>query len=233
MKKNKMYFLSGLPRSGSTLLSAILSENKEIHAEGNSAVCQLMWDMKISCDTSSHEQLLANNRQKTKNDLISSIPSIYYKDVSRPYILDKCRSWTIPDNLDMIKKYITENPKIIVLTRPVNDIIDSFSQLRKRNLKNSDTSDLLIEGSDPLMRSLYGVEFAKKNNNGEFIFIEYDNLIDNTEEIINLIYDFCEWEPFKHNLKNIINRYPENDNVYGLLGMHDVRPQIGRRKNIL
>jgi len=41
--------LSGLPRSGSTLLSAILSQNPLIHAEGNSAVCQLMWDMQMSC----------------------------------------------------------------------------------------------------------------------------------------------------------------------------------------
>ena len=34
--------LSGLPRTGSTLLSAILSQNPLIHAEGNSAVSPLM-----------------------------------------------------------------------------------------------------------------------------------------------------------------------------------------------
>ena len=41
--------LSGLPRTGSTLLSAILYQNPKIHAEGNSGLCQLMWDLEVSC----------------------------------------------------------------------------------------------------------------------------------------------------------------------------------------
>ena len=74
--------LSGLPRSGSTLLSALLSQNPEIHAEGNSAVCQLMWDMQQSCLSAAKEQLLANNRQSTIKDIISQIPHLYYKNNS-------------------------------------------------------------------------------------------------------------------------------------------------------
>ena len=46
---DKFIGLSGLPRSGATLLSAILDQNPEIHAEGSSAVCQLMWDVHKSC----------------------------------------------------------------------------------------------------------------------------------------------------------------------------------------
>jgi hypothetical protein len=61
----KIIALSGLPRSGSTLLSSILSQNIDIHAEGNSAVCQLMWDMEVSCNTSGQEQIKANKREKT------------------------------------------------------------------------------------------------------------------------------------------------------------------------
>ena len=55
--------LSGLPRSGSTLLTAILSQNPLIHAEGNSAVCQLMWDLHQSGLTTAKEQLKANGRE--------------------------------------------------------------------------------------------------------------------------------------------------------------------------
>ena len=222
------YFMSGLPRSGSTLLSAILSQNPSIHAEGNSAVCQLMWDMQVSCEGYAQEQLLANNRQKTQHDLISSIPIVYYKNTTKQNVVDKCRSWTLPPNMDMIKRYITKKPKVIVLTRPVDDIVKSFFKLRKKNGLKDNSSELLIKGSEPLMRSLDGVEWARKNNRGEFLFIEYDDLVDHTSDILRSIYEFCGWELYEHNLNKIKNKYPENDHVYGLLGMHDVRPTISR-----
>jgi len=60
--KKKFFFISGLPRTGSTLLSSILYQNPLIHAEGNSALCQLMWDNYISCLCNSKEQLIANNK---------------------------------------------------------------------------------------------------------------------------------------------------------------------------
>ena len=225
--------LSGLPRSGSTLLSSILSQNPNIHAEGNSAVCQLMWDMQVSCETTSSEQLRANNRMKTQDDLISSIPAIYYKNIKAEYIFDKCRSWTLPLNMDMIRRYITKNPKVVVLTRPIDDIVKSFVDLRKRNGWNGDVeSDLLIEGTEPIMRSLNGVNYAREVNKGEFLFIEYDDLVDYTPDIINKVYEFCGIEKFKHNFKKIENKHPENDLVYGLIGMHDVRSTISKRKHL-
>lgn len=225
--------LSGLPRSGSTLLSSILDQNPEIHAEGNSAVCQLMWDMQVSCENNCDEQLKANDRKEYQDYLISSIPAIYYKDVKSTYIIDKCRSWTLPANIEIIKRYIRNDPKVIVLTRPVDQIVKSFVQLRKRNNWSGDLEkDLLIEGSEPIMRSLEGVNWAKENNNGEFLFIEYDDLVDYTPEVLTSIYNFCDFEPFNHDLNNIVNKHPEDDSVYNLIGMHDIRPQISRSQMI-
>jgi sulfotransferase len=83
--------LSGLPRTGSTLLSSILSQNPEIHAEGNSAVCQLMWDMQCSVYDSSILQLTVSNRIDTGIELIKNIPNMYYKDVTASTVIDKCR----------------------------------------------------------------------------------------------------------------------------------------------
>jgi sulfotransferase len=224
-----MFFLSGLPRTGSTLLSSILSQNPKIHSEGNSAVCQLMWDMKESCDKKSMEQLMGSNRLQTKNELISSIPKIYYSDVKKENVIDKCRSWTIPENLEMIKEYITKNPKIIVMTRPIEDIVASFVNLRKINGWTGDLKSDLLENSEPIMRSLYGLNYAKENNSGEFIFVDYDDLVSDTEGVLKQIYNFFDLDFFAHNLNEIINENPENDEVHGLSGMHDVRKNIEKR----
>lgn len=228
----KFVGLSGLPRSGSTLLSSILSQNPNIHAEGNSAVCQMMWDLDQSCDINCKEQLKATNRQQTQLDIISAIPHIYYKDVTKPIIIDKCRSWTLPANLILIQKYITENIKIIVLERPIIEIVKSFVNLRKENNWEGDLEkELLDERSEPIVRSFHGVKWAKENNhNNTFLFIQYDDLINNTKETINKIYSFIDEPIFEHDLNNIINKHPEDDKVYNMIGQHDIRPTINKRK---
>lgn len=218
--------LSGLPRTGSTLLSAILSQNPNIHAEGNSAVCQLMWDMQQSVVNS--EQLKANN--KDLNDkLVKSIPHIYYGEIKKPIVVDKCRSWTLPANMQMLNRYFDNAPKVIVLVRPMVEIVASFMSLRKSNGWQELEIGLLDSGSEPIMRSLAGVEWARKNNNGEFIFVTYDELVDDTQATLKRIYEHCGWDTFDHNLDEIINTHKENDDVYSLVGQHDVRLQISRR----
>lgn len=222
------FTMSGLPRTGSTLLSSILSQNPDIHAEGNSAVCQLMWDAYVSCEQNCKEQLQANNRVYTKYDIISSIPELYYKGVTSKYIVDKCRSWTIPANMDLIYNYINATPKIIVLIRPIEQIIASFLNLPKNG--EDIYKHLLEPHSEPLMRSYDGVLNAMKNNSGEFIFITYDELVDDTKSTLDKIYKFCGWEPFEHDLTNIVNKFPEDDSVYGTIGQHDVRSTIGKQE---
>lgn len=226
--------LSGLPRSGSTLLSCILNQNPKIHASGNSAICQLMWDTCLSCKTNCREQLCANNMENFDKELISSIPCIYYKNIKKPIIIDKCRSWTLKDNNELLAKYIDPNFKIIVLFRPIIDIIKSFGKLYKKN--NIYTEEKLLKlletNSEPIMRSLNGFVYAKLNNsNNNFIFFEYNDLVNEPKKTIDKIYDFCGWEYFEHNFNNIVNYFPENDNVYGLVGMHQVRNSISLESN--
>ena len=187
-----------------------------------------MWDMQVSCETGAKEQLIANYKTNTQDDLVRAIPAIYYKDVNQTYIFDKCRSWTLPANLQMIKRYITDKPKILVLTRPIDEIVESFVKLRKANGWSGDLEvGLKDEGSEPIMRSLTGVEYAKSIDTGEFLFIEYSDLISEPKEIMNQIYSFCEIEPFEHYFTGIKNIYPENDAIYGLDGMHKIKPNIG------
>jgi sulfotransferase len=218
--------LSGLPRTGSTLLSSILSQNPNIHAEGNSAVCQLMWDMQQSAINS--EQMRANNKDLI-DKLVKPIPHTYYSDVKKPIVVDKCRSWTLPANIQMLNKYFDNTAKVIVLVRPLVEIVASFMSLRKENGWQNLEAGLLDDGSEPIMRSLAGVEWARKNNNGEFLFVTYDDLVDETQATLDRIYRHCGWESFNHNLNQIVNMHKENDDVYNLVGQHIVRPQISRR----
>jgi sulfotransferase len=239
MKKSfkKFVCISGLPRAGSTLLSAILSQNPMIHAEGNSAVCQIMVDMHRSCHLFAAEQLNANNRHDTKYDLIASVPHIYYKNINESIVVDKCRAWTL--HIPLLKTYIDKKIKIIVLERSILDIVKSFVRVyRKNGIFDAAFEDKLVHPkTNPLMIPLEGLKWARENNiDNTFLFIKYDDLILNTKETIQKIYDFCGWQSFDHDYDSINPKYRENDSVYqyqgiSLHGLHDLRKTISREKN--
>jgi sulfotransferase len=221
---SNIIFLSGLPRTGSTLLTSILSQNPKVNAGANSALCQVMWDMQVSCESTQQIQ----NRPELKSKLISEIPKIFYGDV-KGSVVDKCRSWTLPANLELIDNYITQSPKIIVMLRPIVEIVKSFVFVRKMNGWVNPEQGLLDEGSEPIMRSLEGIKHAASINSGQFGFYWYEDLISNPVSTIDRIYEFCGWDKFTHNFNNIQNLSPERDDLLNLIGLHDIRLTLERR----
>jgi sulfotransferase len=218
-------FLSGLPRTGSTLLTSILSQNKHIHTQGVSALCQVMWDLQVSCWNM--ENVIDN--PETTDRLLKSIPSVFYNNINK-HIIDKGRSWTLPANLELIDRYITKSPKIIVMLRPIVEIVKSSVFIKKMNGWNNPEEGLLDDGSEPIMRSFDGIKHAKSIDSGQFLYLWYDDLVNNPKQTINKVYDFCGWEKFNHQFDNIKNLTPERDDLLGLLGLHDIRPKLERRK---
>lgn len=224
----KLHFLSGLPRSGSTLLTTLLYQNPLIHTEGISSLCDVMWQTHQSFGGS--QAIPANRRQAHAHQMVADLPYRYYSDVTRPVVIDKCRAWTTPDNVQMLKHYVTPQPKIVVLTRDPSDIITSFKCLFERNGREDfDTSGMAQEFN----RNMLGVQLAKDANDPDtFLFVEFDDLIGDTQGELDRIYGFLGMESFQHNLSNIVTMNPEDDSVYGLQGMHDVRRTIGKRDEI-
>jgi sulfotransferase len=234
--KKQFVFLSGLPRTGSTLLSAILSQNPKIYSEGNSALCQLMFDNLQSCLHHCSEQLIANKRQdKTIFNLLTHMPYLYYKDVKEPIILDKCRAWTTHYNIDIIKNFIEKDFKMIILERNIIDIVKSFARLFAENNIEYDLSKLFQPNSEPLIRSISGLQNVQnlKTTHNNFLFIDYEDLVKDTENTIRKIYDFCGWEPYSHDYKNIVVKYPEDDTSYGIKGFHNIRPEVKKHPNAI
>jgi sulfotransferase len=228
-------FLSGLPRTGSTLLCSILSQNPNLHAEGLSHVCELMWQVYVGSANEKkdnwHENILAAERQSSICNIIRAIPDLYYRDVSKRFVLDKCRTWTKPSNILMIKKFITDTPKIIVLIRPAEEVAASFVQLRiKNDWDKNHLYDGLLDESGIITTCLNSAVEAKQKNEGEFLFVQYDDIVFETENTLKKIYEFCEWPKYEHQLENIKRPFVQNDEVYDLNGLHEVRSTVEKQK---
>lgn len=235
MVNENLIFLSGLPRTGSSLLASILTQNTDIHFRGNSAVCQLMHDVRYSCEGDSYEQLHANGeRLEIQKSILSKIPSLYHLTDCK-YVVDKCRCWTERPNIRLIVDYLVPRPKIIVMIRPIDEIIKSFVKLRnKNNWAGKMYSDLLRERSQPVMRPYNGVLSTATDTRADYLYIQYKHLVADPRAVMDRLYEFLEIPKHEYSFDGIEPRYKEADDAYSAIsleGLHDVRPEISIEKN--
>ena len=100
--------LSGMPRSGTTLLSSILCQNPNIYSEGTSPLGHIMYEtFNLLQKNSYNEMFNANKRPDTFFNIVSGLPEIYYNKVNEPIIIDKSRVWTGQECLYIMSNFIT------------------------------------------------------------------------------------------------------------------------------
>lgn len=218
----KFYFLSGLPRSGNTLLSSILNQNPDVHVSALSPVVEYLW---VAHSTSLNEQnALRLSSQKNNKTYLDNIINSYYLNVDKKIIIDRNKSWTVNANFNLIKNYIDQNPKIIFTTRSVIDVLASFISIYdktdyleqemfhtqwpyKHNLSLIDNKcDFLMRHNSAINLALSSLSELKNNNLFSNIHIvEYEDLIKNPKTTIEKVYSFLEINNFNHDFNNIID----------------------------
>ena len=226
--------LAGLPRTGSTLLSNILAENKKFYIEGNSAVCQLMWDAKQSCDTTAAQQLEGNNKlELVKTNILKSILNSYYPNTTDKIIIDKCRPWVSLPNMKLAKEYIDPNIKTIIAVRPLDEVVASYAKILFNNGHKEDVYDnLLSVTNETIIGSFTSTYYAaNQKNNNNYFFYSYDKLVNDTPNLLKNLYTFLDIKNYNHKLTKIKQTVFENDSFYNLIGMHDIRKTIEVQKN--
>ena len=234
------YFMSGLPRSGSTLLTALLNQNQEIHASTNSPLLDTIHYTEEYLLYQS-EQYKAHPKPECAHKVLSSISENYYFNTSQNIIIDKSRGWV--NQIGHIQDYITKEPKIICPVRSIPDIISSFLNLVYHSKTTSFIDEALIKNNieinndnrvDHLMspqgiigQSYHALSEALcKGNHKYLLLVEYDDLVSQSQKELNRIYDFLELPRFTHTFENVKPKFDENDEVYKLEHMHTVRNKV-------
>jgi sulfotransferase len=240
------YFMAGLPRSGSTVLKAILNQNPNIHTEPASPVMEMMyWNEKYLIDS---EQYLSYPKPKSAYNVISNIIKNYYFDTEKEIVIDHCRSWS--NNIERIKTYITPIPKIICPVRDVLEILTSFITMIRRNkdqisfidqelinrglkLTDDNRCDYLMSKDGIVDQALWAQlqAFNRRDNEKYLLLIDYNNLVANPTEVISKIYNFLELDLYKHNFNHITNLHRENESQWNLNDMHDIRNKLQKTSN--
>ncbi len=243
--QNGIHFISGLPRSGSTLLAALLRQNPAVHANITSPVGSLVGAVMKDMSQDNETSVFIDDVQREM--LLRGLFESYYHAIhSSQTVLDTNRGWT--GRLDLLAKLYPEC-KVICCVRHIPWIIDSVERLLRRNsfelskIFSFERDGTVYSRADGLMSAngligypLNAMKQAMHDaQSGRLLLLPYDTLASHPQAALDAVYAFIGLPSFEHDVGNIAFDASEFDARLGTPGLHAVRPRAAyeERETIL
>jgi sulfotransferase len=238
MSERQTHFVSGLPRSGSTLLCNILAQNPDMHTTPTSACHEALFTLRNAWGgwiehQASPDLAAKHNQQRVLKSVLHS-----YHDTAKPMILDKGRGWL--SLLELAEFALGRKAKVLVPVRNITQILASFEKLHR---KQSETGAVnmdyfqsqtvegrcrhLLSGDQVVGLAYNRLKDAIQRGLGDRLFIvEFDALTHDPEQTMTKIYQFLELPNFSHDFNNVEQVTKEDDRIHGSLDLHTIRPAV-------
>jgi len=247
--KKTYHFMAGLPRSGSTVLSAILNQNPDVYSSPQTDLLGLLYELESSIPE--YESYRAGLFLSGYDNVIKQAPNNFYHSINKPVIIDKNRGWGTPYNWDNLRFYLNEKGKVILTMRPILEVLASFVRVNKESEKTTgqlnhfnsnlwvseyrDPTDAIVDNlmraNSEIERAIFSASNLLKNHRDQVYVVWYDDLVEYPENTLNGIYDFLGLDKYKHDFNNIIAADKHDDlSGYGLVGLHDVQKKLAKSK---
>ena len=234
----RYHFITGLPRAGSTLLSALLLQNPRFHAGMTSPVGGLFKGMLNQLGAGSEFGPVVTKEQRKR--LSRGLFDSYYADQagSKDVIFDTNRMWSAQMPALMV---LFPGAKLIACVRNVAWVMDSIERRYRANpyeitrLFSDDTErntvysrvDTLAQRNrmvgypwTALKEAFYG-EHAES-----LLVVDYDLLAGAPDKVLPLIYQFLGEPEYAHNFEQVKYDANDFDEALGLHGLHKVRARV-------
>ena len=222
--------MSGVPRSGSTVLAAILNQNKQTHVSTTSG---LVFALDALANVWHSQGLLGeNDKERTKlSRTMGAVIDTFYEDYEEPVIIDKGRGWPIPTILSAMTQVLGEKPKIIATVRSIPDCMASLVRVAKPDdLDEFIYSKVLSTHLKASYISLQtGYEFAPEC----FCIVEYEDLVADPKAQLARIHEFLDLPDFDYDFTAIDGTSVQEDDeeLHHYAGMHDIQPVLAKQHN--
>jgi sulfotransferase len=243
--KKTYHFMAGLPRSGSTVLSAILNQNPEVYASPQTDLLGLLYELESKIPN--YESYKAGLLFSSYDTSIRSVPDNFYSKIKKPVIIDKNRGWGTPYNWNNLSPYLSEKGKVILTMRPILEVLASFVKVSKESEKVTNdlpflNKDLWVsEYRDPIDamvdslmipngeidRAIFSIYNLLKNHGDQVYVVWYNDLVESPQNTLNGIYDFLGLDRHEHNFNKIVEADKHDDlSGYGVVGLHDINKKL-------
>ncbi len=232
----KYHYITGMPRSGSTLLSGILLQNPKFHAGMSSPVGGLV---NAVMNASGNGEFSVVMTEEKIQRLVRGVFDAFYDDVGDAQVVfDTNRQWSA--KLSLLKQ-LNPEAKVIACVRDPAWVMDSIEQIvRKNPFRNSKLfqndaeratvfsraetlgrHDRLIGYAWSALKEAYYSDAADR-----LLLVEYDILCQRPKETLQLIYQFIGEDWYEHDFDNVEYSAEDFDTNLNTPGLHTVKRKV-------
>jgi len=232
----RLHFISGLPRSGSTLLAAVLRQNLNACAGISSPVAEIFSTV---LQTMSSSDLASQISDGQRLEILRSVVLGYYRSADHRLVFDTSRSWC--GKLPALVQLFPDT-RVICCVRTPAWIVDSVERLVQRNplraprMFGYDVHGTVFSRAQAMagkgvflqaalqgLRQAWFGEFADR-----LIVVRYESFVDSPERVVRALYEALGEPYFDHDFDNVQFDAADFDEAW-LPGLHAVRGPIRAR----
>lgn len=233
---NGIHFISGLPRSGSTLLAGILRQNPRFHAGMTSPVGAMYMALETAMSRRNETAVFIADAQR--RDVLKGLFANFYAGIHRDkLVFDTNRAWCtkLPALVQLFP-----SARFICCVRDIAWIMDSVERLVRRNafelsgmfgfepggtvysrVNRLASSDGLVGYALDALREAYFSEQGAK-----LILVEYQALTRVPRETMQHLYAMLNEPFFEHDFENVEYQAEDFDLALGTRGLHTVKRKV-------
>ena len=231
----KFHLITGLPRSGTTLLSTILRQNPKFESSISGPLAR--FTRAIIQESSSQGGYRHECPPEKRKQIIDNLFNTYYDDPTKEVAFNTNRGWSL---LLPTVKDLYPNAKVIMCVRDMYRVINSFETLVRKqpytftSMFSPEENINVYSRAQALLDNNKTIGFAyaslKQGITSEFkkdIFIlEYDKLARFPEMSMKAIYKFIGEEYFDHDYNNVEYSHSAFDEDVLLDNLHTTRKKV-------
>lgn len=221
--------LAGMPRSGSTLLRGVLSQNPTLHVTPYSGLVDLLNHTLDGWNGAAHQ---AHPRPEALDRVIAGIVRDYHPEGK--VAVDLSREW--PAMIDVFERATGEKAKIVCMVRDPAEVFASCEKLFRDNPydrwnrvphgKTVEERLAYMEGGFVGVGYKSMVSALDAGQGDRLLFVDYHKFLEAPEKELERIYRHYDLPYYDHHFSDVRPPVVENDAMHGPRDLHKVKPTL-------
>jgi sulfotransferase len=226
--KQDIFFMSGFPRAGSTLLMQILGQNPRFHPTPTSGLISSVLMTRNNWRSENHLAVPEDHvYPRIKSMLRGMMYGYYENEIKAGQIpIDKNRAWV--NNMDLLDELLDTRVRFIYPIRHVVDCLISFEKIRRRSQINIDPHKNKIKAMTTIGRAenyladddvmgmpIVGLrEIMDRKDYDRLLLVPFDDLLRYPEATVKRLYYQMQIDYYPHDFNNIKQITTEYDSMH-------------------
>ncbi len=239
----RIHYVAGLPRSGSTLLQNLLGQNPAHFVTPTSGVIDLVAGVRDAWpkNVSMRGQGLEKMKPRIERGLRGLMEGFYAPELAEGRVVfDKSRGW--PAYVEILDAAFGEPQRIVLVMRDVRAVLASFEKLHRKNpvVRHGIGGDAFVqaqttEGRARLLLapgSVVGIainrvrDLLQRGLGERAVVVPYRQLTQNPQAILAALHTALGLPAFTYDPKNVEQITHEDDDLHGWGDLHTIRAYV-------